>query len=77
MFIPWHFSLARHNYLIVQWTGEPMIFPVMMDDKMLSQPVRWEVIQFSQNIYVKLIELILELCGISYLRCYMPSAFIC
>lgn len=54
-----------------------MIFPVMMDDKMLSQTVRWEVIQFSKNIYVMLIELILELCGMSYLRYYMPSAFIC
>lgn len=54
-----------------------MIFPAMMDDRMLSQTVRWEVIQFSQHIYVMLIELILELCGMSYLKYYMPSAFIC
>ena len=57
--------------------GEPMIFPVLMDDRMLSQTVRWEEIQFSQNIHVMLIELILGLCSMSYLRYCTPSAFIC
>lgn len=60
----------------MNWAGEPMIFPAMMDDRMLSQTVRWEIIQFSQNIYVMLIELILGLCGICCLRYYTPSAFI-
>lgn len=59
----------------MNWAGEPMIFPAMMGDRMLSQTVRWEVIQFSQNIYVMLIELILGLCGIC-LRYYTPSASI-
>lgn len=71
------FLISWHNYLNVNWAGEPMIFPAMMDDRMLSQTVRWEVIQFSQNIYVMLIELILGLCGISCLRYYMPNASIC
>lgn len=75
IFIPWHRLLSRHNYLNVSGAGEPMIFPVLMDDRMLSQTVRWEVIRFPQNIYVMLIALILGWCGISCLTYSLPLWF--
>jgi len=38
-----------------------LFFPVIRHDRMLSPTVRWKVIQFSQNFYMMLIELVFKI----------------
>lgn len=53
-----------------------VFFPVIRHDRMLSSTVRWKVIQFSQNFYVILIELLFKICGMFCVGDYMLNAII-
>lgn len=51
-------------------------FPVIRNDRMLSSTVRWKVIQFTQNFYVILIELVFKIYAMFCVGHYMLTAII-
>lgn len=53
-----------------------LFFPVIRHDRMLSSTVRWKVIQFSQNFYVILIELVFKICAMFCVEHYVLTAII-